>query len=429
MGVFDSLRNIFSKKAKEPQADGSVVREESISIPNLESWFAAKEADIIKNAELVIREKSPKIQEQIKNCEIALVALKTAEPRYPQLYNQAKNVADGNRLAFSTSTENFLKSIKLPNSPSLLHDFIQAFELNMNNFMAVSNRSFVISNEFFTEQAGSVKTNLQTIDKLMQEIKTHCRHNKLADLKKAKEDITKLVKKIQQSQQLKDELKEVDAKLTELLKQKDSIRMEQSAFLQSAEFLEKQNLEKELKETQVQIKAKEDELYSTFGTLDTPLRKLAWENPKLKKHINNYLNNLVGAVSEDKDFSFRETLVKLRLAIEAGEVDLKDKKRAQAIKDVNQLTDSFIQIWRSLHKGLKEKAVEIQGKLENSVVARKELELKAQLQLLETEQEALNRQKGILVTKINKTNLDKEIEELSNKLSALLGYAIKISNG
>jgi uncharacterized membrane-anchored protein YhcB (DUF1043 family) len=348
-------------------------------------------------------------------------------PRYPQLYNQAKNIADGNRLAFVNSTENFLRSIKLPNSPSLLHDFVVGSEANMTNFMADSNRSFIISNEFFTEQAVSVKTSIQELDKLLQEVRNFCQQNKLAELKKAKEDITKLIKKIQQGQQLKDELRDVDAKLTELLKQKDSIRLEQSAFLQSAEFLEKQNLEKELKEVQTQIKAKEDEIYSVFGTLDTPLRKLAWENPKLKKHINNYLNNLVGAVSEDKDFTFKETLIKLRLAIEAGEVDLKDKKRAQAIKEINQLTDSFVQVWRSIHKGLKEKEAELQGKLESSAVARREQGLKAQLQLLETVQEALNKQKGTLVTKINKANLDKDVEEISQKLSLLVNNKIKIS--
>ncbi len=426
MGMFDSLKNIFGSKKEEVKVV-EAPKEESVLIPNLESWFAAKEAGIIKSAEMIIKEKSPKVQEQIKMCEAALSALKTAVPRYPQLYNQAKNIADGNRLAFVNSTENFLRSIKLPNSPSLLHDFVVASELNMTNFMADSNRSFIISNEFFTEQAVSVKTSIQELDKMLQEVRNFCQQNKLAELKKAKEDITKLIKKIQQGQQLKDELREVDAKLTELLKQKDGIKLEQSAFLQSAEFLEKQNLEKELKEVQIQIRAKEDEIYSVFGTLDTPLRKLAWENPKLKKHINNYLNNLVAAVSDDKDFTFKETLIKLRLAIEAGEVDLKDKKRAQAIKEINQLTDSFVQIWRSIHKGLKEKEAELRGKLESSTVLKREQGLKAQLQLLETEQEALNKQKGILVTKINKANLDKDVEEISQKLSLLVNNKIKIS--
>ena len=273
-----------------------------------------------------------------------------------------------------------------------------------------------------------MKANIQEIDKLMQEVKNFCQQNKLAEFKKAKDDITKLIKKIQQHQQLKDDLKEIDGKLTELLKQKEGFKLAQSAFLQSAEFLEKQNSEKELSDVKVQIKAKEDELYSVFGALDTPLRKLAWENPKLKKNINNYLNNLVAAVLEDENFSFRETLIKLRCSIEAGEIELKDKKRVQAIKEINKLTDSFAQIWRALYKGLKEKEAELQRKLENSIAAKNELELKAQLQLLETEQEALNRQKGSLVARINKTNLDKEIEEVSNKLSSLLGSPIKIQN-
>jgi hypothetical protein len=426
MGMFDFLKGVLSSKKEESiVAEGP--KEEIVSVPNLESWFASKEAEITKNAELVIREKSPQIQLAAYNCVAALAALRTAMPRYPQLYEQGKNIAEGNRLAFITSAENFLKSINLPNSPSLLQEFIVGFEANLNGFMINSNRSFVITNEFFTDQAVSVKANIQGIDKLVQEVKGFCQQNKLAELRKAKESITKLVKKMQQSQQLRDELKEVDAKLSSLLKHKDVLRLEQSAFWQSADFLEKQNLEKSSVDIKNQQKAKEDEIYSVFSALDTPLRKLAWENPKLKKHINNYLNNLVGAISEDRDFAFRETLIKLRCAIEAGEIELRDKKRAQAIKDINTLTGSFVQVWQDLHKGLKEKEAELQNKLQSSAVAKKDIELKTQLQMLEAEQEVLNRQKGNLAGKLSKANLDKETEELGNKLSSLLGYAVKIS--
>jgi len=233
---------------------------------------------------------------------------------------------------------------------------------------------------------------------------------------------------VQQGQQLKDESREVEGRLAGLLREKDKVKIEQSSFFQSPQLAEKQKLESDLTEIRVQVKAKEDELYSTFGTLDTPLRKLAWENPKLKKHINNYLNNLIGAVLDDKDFAFREMLIKLRCAIEANEIELKDKKRAQAIKDINLLTDSFVQIWRDIYKGLKAKEDELKAKLETSDVAKKESELKAQLQILEVEQESLNKQKGTLVNKLNKVTLDKDLEEISHKLSALLGSTVKISN-
>ena len=427
MSILGLLKGVFAEKKKEPELIVAP-KQEIISIPNIESWFAAKEADIIKNAELVIKEKCPSIQASMQNCEIALAALRAAGPRYPQLYEPNKNIANGNRLAFVITAENFLKSIKLPNSPSLLHDFILEFEANMTNFMVNSNRSFVISNEFFTDQTIAVKSNLQELDKLMQEIKCFCQKNKLAELKKAKEDITKLIKKVQQGQQLKDESREVEGRLAGLLREKDKVKIEQSSFFQSPQLAEKQKLESDLTEIRVQVKAKEDELYSTFGTLDTPLRKLAWENPKLKKHINNYLNNLIGAVLDDKDFAFREMLIKLRCAIEANEIELKDKKRAQAIKDINLLTDSFVQIWRDIYKGLKAKEDELKAKLETSDVAKKESELKAQLQILEVEQESLNKQKGTLVNKLNKVTLDKDLEEISHKLSALLGSTVKISN-
>jgi DNA polymerase III delta prime subunit len=427
MGMFDFIKTIFSSPSKIEEPKTEVPKEEIISISNLESWFVAKEAEIIKSAELVIKENSPKVNASIKNCEAALVALRAAGPRYLPLYEKAKNVADGNRQIFIVSTENFLRSVKLPNSPSLLHDFVADFEVNLSNFMMDSNRSFIISNEFFTDQAINVKSNLQELDKLMQEVKCFCQKNKFAELKKAKEDITKLAKKIQQNQQLKDELVEVDSNFMELHKQKERLEQDQANFLQSAEFLEKQSTEKESKDVQAQVKTKDNEIYAAFSNLDTPLRKLAWENPDLKKKVNKYLNNLIESVSEDENFNFREILIKLRCAIEAGDIDLRDKKRVQAIRDINNLTETFVRDWLGSYRSVKAKETELRQKLENSVAAKKEVELKTELEKIGPEMENLKRQKTTLVGKQNRINLDEELNAISEKLSALLGYTVKIS--
>jgi hypothetical protein len=342
---------------------------------------------------------------------------------------QNKIVAEGNRAAFVTATENLLKSLKFPDSPNNFSNFIKNTNSALDSFMSSSNRSFIISNEFFTEQTSSIKKCLQDMDGVLQELGKHYQYSKFGELSKAKEKITKLMQKIKQAQQLEIELKEVETSLKDINERTTKAKQALSEHLQSPAFLEKQKLEAELKDVQAKAKLQSDEIHDIFSALDAPLRKIAWDNTHHKKLIEHYSDDLVSAISQDINFKFGDVLTKLKTEIETGRVCAKDKRRSQVLSAINGLTKTYLQDWLSRHDKLKGEEASLQEQIKNSEAGSKEAALNAEIQKLEHEKENLDKSQANLVRSQKRIDLDEEIKEAGTNLSSLLGSQIKLIKG
>jgi hypothetical protein len=425
MGIVDFLKGIFAEKPKVEEKP----QQQDIQISKLEGWFAEKEANIRHSTELVLENGKPRFWNAVKMCTQSCNSLRSAQPRYPQLYVQNKIVAEGNRAAFVTATENLLKSLKFPDSPNNFSNFIKNTNSALDSFMSSSNRSFIISNEFFTEQTSSIKKCLQDMDGVLQELGKHYQYSKFGELSKAKEKITKLMQKIKQAQQLEIELKEVETSLKDINERTTKAKQALSEHLQSPAFLEKQKLEAELKDVQAKAKLQSDEIHDIFSALDAPLRKIAWDNTHHKKLIEHYSDDLVSAISQDINFKFGDVLTKLKTEIETGRVCAKDKRRSQVLSAINGLTKTYLQDWLSRHDKLKGEEASLQEQIKNSEAGSKEAALNAEIQKLEHEKENLDKSQANLVRSQKRIDLDEEIKEAGTNLSSLLGSQIKLIKG
>lgn len=425
MGILDKIKSIFAEKpavVEKPQ-------EQAVTISNLEAWFAEKEADIRRGTSTFMETIKPRFLEAVRSCGHAAAALRTAQPRYPQLYEQSKVIAEGNRSAFVVSTENFLKTLKFPDSPDDFSAFIKNSNSALADFMSSSNRSFIISNEFFTEQTVSIKKCMQDIDKILQESSKYQQDNKHQEFLQTKEKIAQTLQKIKLAQQLEAELNEIESKLKETKEQIDKTKQDLAELLQSPEFLNRQKLEIELKEIRVKIKLHEDEAHGIISVLDAPLKKLAWDNSAHKKLIELYSGDLADAILQDSKFKFGEILAKLKGAIDTGMVYAKDKRRNQASECINKLTKEFLQEWFAAYRGLKNKEASLRVEIETSEATTKESELKTKLQKLEHEQEVLNESHATIIRTQKRTDVDDEIKNLGSSLSLVFGPQIKLIKG
>lgn len=422
MGIVDFLKGIFAEK---PVAEEKP-QEQVIPISKLEAWFAEKEAAIMRGTTLVMDNNKSRFIDAVKWCEQSRVALKSALPRYPQFYEQNKAVAEGNRTSFATAAENLLKSFKFPDSPNDFSEFIQNSNSALGEFMSSSNRSFIISNEFFTEQTGNIKKCLQDIDNVLQELVTHHKTQKLAEFPLVKEKIASLMQKTNQAKQLESDLKEIEVRLKDIHAQIEKTKQHSSEFLQSQLFLERQKLEIALKDARERTKTHEDEVHSIISVLDAPLRKLAWDNSAHRKLIELYSGDLADAILQDSSFKFGDVIAKLKSAIETGMVYAKDKRRSQALECTNRLTHTYLKEWLSQHCKLKNEESKLQEQIENSEANIKESELKSEMQTLEQELVALNENQASTIRAQKRIDLGEEVKEACSSLSALFGMQIKI---
>lgn len=421
MGIVDFLKGIFS----EPKVEEKPLEQE-IQVSELEAWFASREADIMRGTGVVMENAKPRFMDILKLCEQSCSSLRNAQPRYPQLYEQNKVVAEGNRASFVTAAENLLKTFKFPDSPNDFSVFIQNSNSALGEFMSSSNRSFIISNEFFTEQTANIKKCMQELDKVLQELATHHREKKLAELPQVKEKIEKLVLKISQSKQLEAELKEAENRLKDIQAQIEKAKQNLSEFSQSKAFLERQELESELKDMHAKIKAHKDELHNIFAILDIPLKKMTWDNSIHKKLMDSYFSDLITAISQDESFKFGDVIAKLKEAIETKQIYAKDKRRSQTLESINKLTREFLQEWLASYRNLKDKEAGLQSQIENSQASVRESELKAEIQKLEHKQETLNESRAAIIRGQKHIDLDEEIKEAGSSISSMFGMQIKI---
>lgn len=429
MGILNFLKNILTStgsqaETKKPEQP----KNGQIAIADLETWFSKKEIEFCKGIEQTFQECKAKLPEEIKRCGQALATLRSAKPRYSQLYEQSKELAEGNRAAFIIAVENLLRETKIPDSLEIIPDFVQGFDYSMTTFTTNSNRAFIISKEFFTDNTLAVWNSLQEIDKLANQLKIKLRENKIEELWAIKKQIAELFRKFQKSKELGTELKEVETKLTDINSQIELLKKNYEELLKSQEFQQKQNLETELTQIQGRIKAQENEVYGLFAELDTPLRKLAYSNSASKKLIEKYVRDPISAISGDSDFKFREILIKLKNAMDAGEVGLKDKKRSSALQAINKLTREYLCGWLESHMINKAREAELQAAMDNLGIAVKEAELKMQLQKLEAEQDSLAKRKATISRVQKRINLAGEVEKVSSDLSALLGSKTEIQS-
>ena len=432
MGILSFLKGVFSSgnsqgQTAQAQAEAiAVQKEEVIPIYELESWFSKKEAEINKEISVAFEECKAKLPESLKKCYGALEVLKNANPRYPKLYTQGKNLADGNKAALIIATENLLRELKLPENTTGIPNFVRDADYSMNVFISDTNRSFIITKEFWTDESLKLKESVQEIDQPISCLKHKVQHYKMWELETLKKQISDLVRKHARASELEKEYKDIAAKIVDARLLLESIKQESDALLMSEDYLRKQRLEAELKELQAAIKAHESELYGAFANLDTPLRKLAYSDAKSRKQIEKYSNNMVEALNSDSNFNFREILIKLKLKIESGEIKLDGKKGAQAVKDIEKITQTFVKNWLSSYKDRKLRESELQSFVKESVAAGKEAGLKEKQAKLEAGLDELNKKKITIEKGQKKAGINEDIETISKGLGVVFGKQIKI---
>lgn len=435
MGLLSFLKGIFSDSSNasphgSPQAQSETLqiqKEEIVPVYELEQWFNAKEAEINKEISVAFEECKAKLPESLNRSYGALEVLKAANPRYPKLYEQGKNLADGNKIALVIATENLIKELKLPENINGIPNFIRDADYSMNVFTMDTNRSFIITKEFWTDEALKLKESIQGVDQSISNLKQKVQHHKIWELDNAKKQITDLTKKHKRIAELEKEYRDLAAKIVDAKLQLENVKQECDALLMSEDYQRKQKLEAELTELQSAMKAHEAELYGAFANLDTPLRKLAYGDAKSKKQIEKYSNNLIEALNSDTNFNFREILIKLKLKIESGEIKLDGKKGQQAVKDIEKINQTFVQNWLAMHKNKKFRESELQATLKEAVAAKKETEIKEKQEKLETELEKLDKKKVTIEKGQKKADLTEDLEAISKNLSMIFGKQIKIA--
>ena len=408
MGLLSSinafLKALFgSSKSKKEE----VPPKQKLTLSELKSWISTKEKESLSLLEKKWSIRAQELQNQIQKINEAITALKSAKPRLPELYNQNKALADGNRNTYVNACEIFLKTLDLNFPIDGLPYFEKNFEEAFTKFMAENERAFAITKEFFTEESVYLKDLLQELYNLLTKLKSDLSEAKLNELVKVKQLYESLSLLMDQKALLTSELAQIEQKIKTIESEFSEISNKLSKINESSEMVRLKELEKEIEEKSKKLKDLELEIYSLFSDIDAPLRKLAWQKPEYKGFIESYVNSPISSVLHDSDFKFESVLIALRIAIESNGIVVGDKKRTKILTTISSfLNDHYLQDWAAKYSQLKTEADNLKKQLQG-------FEALSQIQSLEKKKEELDKLKVNLQKK--KEKIQKKIEKIETE--------------
>ena len=103
------------------------IKEEEVSVANLEEWFSSKAAAVFASAAEKIKESNQQIAITIGETKEKIKALEAAELRNPNIPERAKHFMQGNRENYIKQISMFLDNIQLVEDAGAISDFISKF--------------------------------------------------------------------------------------------------------------------------------------------------------------------------------------------------------------------------------------------------------------------------------------------------------------
>ncbi|MFO8016877.1 MAG: hypothetical protein R6U32_07295 [Candidatus Woesearchaeota archaeon] len=343
MGWFSSL---FRKK-KEPE-----IRKKHIHVNELRQWFDSESETAIESIKNSIKEDLDSIKENKEKIKEASKTLEEAKLKNDKIPERAMHIMEGNRKSYIQAVNNFMESLEMPSviNFSTVSDFVSDFEDKLSNFTKTSARNFQVLQEFFAKESGEIARNIKDMDLTVRNLLDND-YKKINNISANIEKVNELLNKIGSAKQMLSDYEKQRYQLTqEIQKVKDSLE----ELKGSDDYKRVKEAEKKKSDTEKRMKEAERRLSELFAPLERPLRKYSRIIPEGEDTLNAYLESPMKALQDDREMKILSILDRMRSSIEKGELEIKDKAKEKALKQISMITEDTLRKLLSEYDSLKE---------------------------------------------------------------------------
>ena len=418
MGVFDFVKKVFSS---EPE----VVEE--VSLSNIDEWFSNKHSskqDFLKGQIAGIR---TNMEQEVLSVRQNIENLKNAELRNPNVPEKAKHFMEGNRNTYIQKTEQFLGSINPPDDAALINSFLEDYEKKLEEFGKSTARAYTILREFFEEEASKIAGNIKNMDTFITDIKKALNDSKLKEMGELRHFITKLKNKKNQKAFLNEEISKKQSQIEDLQKEKSKTGKNISEMEGSSAYKDYQMLNHRYSEAKKTSSDKEAEITHLFAALERPMKKYLRVIYNDKDLLEKYINNPIGALTQDFGFKIIAILDNMKKAILDNSLELKDKQRAKAIEDIKKLDKEFLSKYLSEYAQLKKKDSDLAAELNSFTIMDDIKKAKENLSITSAMLEKARKDCEGLNSEFSKIDIEKLKEDIKEKIKSCVESKVIIS--
>ena len=404
-------------------------KQTELSIKQLPRWVDNKVEQRLKAINEELKTLFEKIEDRRKKTFESLDKLAKAQLQNLQLITRAKQIMAGNRESYIKKVKLFLERIAVPEVIIIdsTKRYIEDYDEAIKELTKTSTKSYYVVSEFFGNEIGVVARNIKEIDeqvkKIVQFVKEN--ENEIVRINKLKEIVSSIETSKQQISKLKQEIEDSNQEKQSVGRELKQTQTRIVAIKKSKAFAEYNELLKKKKEREEQLQGLEQNIFSQFSVLERALKKYSKITLE-ERLVNNYLEDFLEALWQDRELKILEVLQKIRDAIEREELELKDKKKEKTLEQINKINKQDLSNFKDNHKMVlgEIKQMESLMKMNKANLEIKELEYK--LEHINTRLENMDKEEKLRREQLEKLDVEKITRETKEKIKDIFGVEIII---
>ncbi len=419
--MFKFIKKLFAKEEEK------VPEKEDIALDALGDWFDSKSKMVFDELNENIKIIKEKISSEIEKTKSNLEVLKNAKLKNPNIPPRAKNMMEGNRESYLKAVSNFVDRIVIVNDAGEILNFCNGFNKVVESLGKSTTRSYHLLKEFFAHEVTDIAINIRNIENSVKELKSTIENSNIDKTEDIKKDILSIKNKITQKKDFEGELKNKEAELIKLKKEKETLVGDIESVKNSEGYLDFNKLKEEKEELKRQIKEIENNIFHSFSILERALKKysrIVLENQKL---LESYLENPVNSLLRDKDMMIIKILDGLEKNIVQGNIELDEKKKNKTLAEIKRADKQFFIDILKEYYGLNEKLKTTRDKIQNSEVKKSHDGLNEKLNQVEGSLEKIDSSNENLKKEIERINIEQIKDNLQEEINKTIKTDISIS--
>jgi DNA repair exonuclease SbcCD ATPase subunit len=341
MGFIEKLSSLFTAQ-KVP------AEEVEVPVSELYNFFSDKVDEKFDTIRPQIQFRFEKIFSERRAIEEDLVKLSEAQFANDKIEEKAKQVALGNRDEFIKKVRQFLEQLSVPSTLSYteVHAFCTQFSERYEQFNAQITKQFEILRQFFSDQVMSLGKHLDNIRVQVDMIQLLLSKHNLSpeDYSEMSQLITSYLDLIKQRDECLKEIEENKQEVEATRKSKEAVKQRIDELKQSSNYVELLDIQNEMANLKSMRKEIKQELEAAIHGVEKILKKYDYANPG-DLFLSRYLKDPLQALEEDTTLQFKETLGKVKQALDSGQIEVNEnlqQKFTEFYQDyANQKLDEF----------------------------------------------------------------------------------------
>ena len=364
--MLEFLKKIFKNGEQEAKQSSSV------SLQDAAEWLKEKSKPITEELKQKTDEFLMRIDEESQRTRFNLEILENAKLQNPNIPFKAKQYMEGNRKAYVKAITSFLGHMEINNKDYFyLKEFCNEFDGLLDELNKGTLRSYTILQEFFSNEAGKIASNLKNFDTLFGELKSELNSGRITAVNLAAEKIENLVMKTKQKISLDVDMKGMEAGLALANAEKEELMKTIIEFDKGEEHTNFINLNEERKNKELAFYEDENTILQSFSVLERPLRKYSHTAFAHEEIVLDYLRNPIETMVNDREMKILEVLKNLGQMLAENSMQIDEKKKEKALEEIKKLDSNFIRQFLKKYSSFVAEIEEIDRRIKSCGVADK----------------------------------------------------------